>query len=190
MKTVELPDGATATIITRKEVTVRASRAIARAKAKTTRVSLSLMDANYKPPQEWPALPGKPEWYEHGMEDFSASVDPVKEGDQIRKFEEVWAVREGFAKTNLAALSSISDDDQAALDSYETTLVLNMMASWSYKTPEGEPTPITIISIENLTEEVFEQLAALCQLEYAASEVEVEPSPDPLVTTGDSRNSD
>lgn len=178
---VELPDGATAIIIARDDVTIKTARAIERAKSKTMAASMALDDAGYLPPQNWPRLPSKPEWYEHGMvlETTAPDGSPVTGGDilTIEKYEEAVERREKLAKVNMSAMAAMSDANRDLLDDYETTLVLSMVTSWSYDTE------ITRDTIVELKADVFEQLAALCQLEYDGTTVDVEENTDPLATT-------
>jgi hypothetical protein len=79
-------------------------------------------------------------------------------------------------------VSDLSDEDFDRLESFKSAVIAAMVVGWPFKQE------ITEEGAMNLHPDVFNELADICNAAYRGDELDVDP--DPLVSGGDSSDSD
>ena len=143
---VDLPSGGWAEIKSRNEITEREFRRVDRERAKSIVASIHLEEAG-----------------------FDHEFDTLSEDEAKATFTPEEAKRK--SRENLLILNSIPDEDRAAIQDYQTELILACVTSWSF----GELTPDAVI---DRPKPVFEALAKACQTEFDGTKVDTEADPN------------
>ena len=91
--------------------------------------------------------------------------------------------RETRARTNARILATLSDEDQDAVEDFQTTLVVTLVKEWSLADPP------TFENVPNLKKPAYDALVTACQSQVNATQVDTEAQeipPNPKAPTSNS----